>query len=69
MNTCSNCKHCEFVVDRWEHGEVVGEYDACKLDGTIITDKEQLTNCEEWEKRKIKPFDFTIKPEILECPF
>ena len=68
MKSCSNCGNCEYVVDRWEHGEIIGSYNACNIDNTIITDEEQLTNCSDWTKRKVKPFDFTIVPK-LKCPF
>jgi hypothetical protein len=69
MCSCSNCGNCEFVTEKWEHGEVIGSYDACKIDNTIITDIELLVDCKYWIKRKVKPFDFTIALELNECPF
>lgn len=69
MKTCSNCKHCEFVVDRWECGEVIGSYDACKLDNTVLTDINVLSNCEHWKEKEIVKFDFVLRKEELKCPF
>ena len=64
MHSCEDCAKCEFVTDKWEHGEIIGSYNACNIDNTIITDEEQLTNCSDWTKRKVKPFDFTIVLEL-----
>jgi hypothetical protein len=69
MKSCSNCANCEFVTDRWEQRQIIGSYDACKIDNSIITDSELITNCSDWQKRKVKPFDFTITHKIIECPF
>lgn len=69
MKSCSNCSNCEFVTDKWDQGQIIGSYDACKLDNTVLTDINVLSDCEHWKLREIKSFDFTIRKEKLKCPF
>jgi len=66
---CSNCSNCEFVVDRFEHGEIIGSYNSCKKDNSVITDEEQITNCLDWKRKKIEKFIFEVRKESLKCPF
>jgi hypothetical protein len=69
VHRCSNCKHCEHVTDRWEQGQIIGSYNTCKIDNSVITDEEQINNCSDWKLKRVKPFDFTLKLENIECPF